>query len=608
MEPDSRAAGQRSTEQRSDTNNFVARSCAEQPEARESGGEHGRNQRRMDEQLAVQRRVQQSDCVTMLNEIAKVAPMSGETNVTGSPNSQPTVGQSFKTGNRGEKLFEDWLPDDWIHRKQQPDFFVDYVVEIVEKGEPTGCQFAAQVKGIKIGKKSAIPLKYAAKGKHARYWLHKCQHPVFFFLIDTESRAGHWLFAQKFLRERVSKVALEKQKTITLHLDPADDLVNKERFFSALRDAEKYVKDLHPGSIQAALEKTRRELERKEPRLSYKITASEGVQTIQLSAKEPFPVRILIDQDHAKEVNDSIARAMDQGGMLKLAMAQIRLAGSPLFDEFNGKANAELVLQFGEKIPGSITMQAATAGTAINIHIDGSYLVGSKRATFRGGLLDAPLSVECAIPLPATPDASLSFKLGHPLERWYGQPVQQLAYFEQIASITEYLQKQGKVQTEIFCRGNLLVTGQIGAQESLINDKISDVFTWLRRCRAVAERYGIDPRLPDLSKVTNDEWDAVDDLFGLLAGGKMTKKDPGLSAKLTISGPTNDQHQFPMSGCIRFDHQDAVIHLLGEAVHVGSLRTFYTNVRVDLLSVHADGSRVMRLKGSDSTLRILERF
>jgi hypothetical protein len=198
--------------------------------------------------------------------------------------------------------------------------------------------------------------------------------------------------------------------------------------------------------------------------------------------------------------------------------------------------------------------------------------------------------------------------LGHPLERWFGQPVRQLAYFEQIASITEYLQKQGKVQTEIFCRGNLLVTGQIGAQESLINDKISDVLTWLRRCRAVAERYGIDPRLPDLSKVTNDEWDAVDDLFGLLAGGKMTKKDPGLSAKLTISGPTNDQHQFPMSGCIRFDHPDAVIHLLGEAIHVGSLRTFYTNGRVDLLSVHADGSRVMRLKGSDSTLRILERF
>jgi len=48
MEPDFRAAGRRSTEQRSDTENFVARSCAEQPEAWKSGGEHDRNQRLMD--------------------------------------------------------------------------------------------------------------------------------------------------------------------------------------------------------------------------------------------------------------------------------------------------------------------------------------------------------------------------------------------------------------------------------------------------------------------------------------------------------------------------------------------------------------------------------
>jgi len=93
-----------------------------------------------------------------------------------------------------------------------------------------------------------------------------------------------------------------------------------------------------------------------------------------------------------------------------------------------------------------------------------------------------------------------------------------------------------------------------------------------------------------------------------LATGKVVKEDPGLSAKLTISGPTNGKHQFPMSGCARFDHRDAVLHLLGEPVHIGPLRTFYTNAKIDLLSVQTDGSRVMKLKGSDSTLRILERF
>lgn len=53
---------------------------------------------------------------------------------------RPTVGQTFKTGKHGELIFESWLPEDWIARKQSPDFFVDYYVEIVQRGEPTGKQ------------------------------------------------------------------------------------------------------------------------------------------------------------------------------------------------------------------------------------------------------------------------------------------------------------------------------------------------------------------------------------------------------------------------------------------------------------------------------------
>jgi len=186
-------------------------------------------------------------------------------------------------------------------------------VEIVEKGEPTGHQFAAQIKGIKLGKDCATLLKYSAKGKHVRYWLHKCQHPVFVFLIDTEKRSGHWVFAQKFAHEEITKAALEKQRTFTLRFSAADNLANEERFLLALQDAERYVRDLHSGSVRAALLKKRQELEKKEPRLTYQIVATEDGQTIHISAKEPFQLKMEALKEHQGEAGRAFAAALEGG-------------------------------------------------------------------------------------------------------------------------------------------------------------------------------------------------------------------------------------------------------------------------------------------------------
>lgn len=149
--------------------------------------------------------------------------------------SEPTVGQRFITGQQGEAIFTSWLPESWLPRKQAPDFFIDYLVEVVENGEPTGRKFAVQVKGVKVPENSATPLKFSAEGKHARYWLEKCQHPVFVFLIDVTRRTGHWVFVQEFLRDHVAKGALERQKTITLRFDPRNNLNEREQFISQLR-------------------------------------------------------------------------------------------------------------------------------------------------------------------------------------------------------------------------------------------------------------------------------------------------------------------------------------------------------------------------------------
>lgn len=522
--------------------------------------------------------------------------------------SKPTVGPSFKTGKRGEKIFADWIPDDWIPRKQDPDFFVDYFVEIVEKGEPTGRQFAAQIKGIKLGKNCATPLKYSAEGKHVRYWLHKCQHPVFVFLIDTEKRSGHWVFAQKFAHEQITMAALEKQKTFTLRFFAEDNLANKEWFVAALQDAEKYVRDLHPGSVQAALVKKRQELEKKEPRLAYKIAATEGAQTIHISAKEPFQLKVEVLKEHAAEAVRAFTQALEGGLEIKLPLNKIRLTGSPLFEDFGGSAG-QMVIKFGQDVPGQLILSRVGIAAPKVLFVDGIYRIGTKVATFQSSLADAPLTVRCTFgPAPEPENMSIGLEFVYSPQRWQGQPVLHLPYFEAILDVLAGMVSESGIHTEFVVRGVCIAKGshrELNSPETL---RLFNFVSWLHRCRNVALKYGVNPCLPNFDTVTNEQWEMVDDLEVLLSGNKRVLSMPKLSAHCTLSVTPGTEVKAPMFGCVRLDNKKPDLKLFGVPVAAGPLRIIFTSVNVAPISIDRDRRQLLEIKGTDSTLRILEPY
>src|SRR2546428_463772 len=91
----------------------------------------------------------------------------------------PTVGDSVETGEEAERLLIELLPKKWRWRKQIPDIFLDYKVEVVEEGEPTGRNFGIQIKGIEKVKRSPKELRYRMKRKPLLYYRDKAQLPVF---------------------------------------------------------------------------------------------------------------------------------------------------------------------------------------------------------------------------------------------------------------------------------------------------------------------------------------------------------------------------------------------------------------------------------------------
>jgi hypothetical protein len=524
---------------------------------------------------------------------------------TGEP-LEPTISNSIKIGNRGEKIFEHWLTDNCIPRKQVPDFFIDYVIEIAERSEPTGQQFAVQVKGVKVGDKSASPLKYSAKGKHVRYWVDNCQHPVFVFLIDVRREAGHWVFAQKWVNENVSKAALAKQKSFTLKFDAANNLGNKERFFSALRQAEKYVRDLHPGTVSAALKKVRQELEQKEPRLSYEINASEQERTIFLAAKESFELKIDFENEQKEEAYQSFKRAVEHGEPFKFPLNHTKFSGSRLFEEFGGKPG-ELVLDWTREVAGTMGIHISTGTGPQTIPVPGTFRVGTKTATFHGELLDAPLVATCVFDVCSeATDTSVRFELNHPLQRWQGKPVLHLPYFETILNLFKHF-INAPIQIEWLLEGNRIASGSFSGPHDIETQRFLEALSWLARCRAVAAHYQINPVLPEMSKLTSDQMEIVDDLVCLLSNSKRMVPCPDLSARCGLSNAPR-RLESPTYGCLCLDNPDPVIHILGQLIKPGPLRTVFTNVNMSPENTDTGAKQMLLINGTSSSLRVLEKY
>ena len=78
-------------------------------------------------------------------------------------NKHSTIGKNFEIDQAAVKIFDGWLPNNWLSRKQTPDVFVDYLVELVENGEPTGLHFAAQISQLTCRKAALLPAANVAE-------------------------------------------------------------------------------------------------------------------------------------------------------------------------------------------------------------------------------------------------------------------------------------------------------------------------------------------------------------------------------------------------------------------------------------------------------------
>src|ERR1039458_5280072 len=195
-----------------------------------------------------------------------------------------TVGDRFATSEAAYTILRHLLPAKWIIRPQTPDFHIDYLIEPTEAGELTGINLAVQLKGWTPKHNKASNPAYSLKTKHLLYYLQKCELPVFLVLVDVINRSGYWAFMQQFAQFLPPQHL--KHKRVLVRFYPENTLDDTQRFTKAISEALTFMRELRPGSINAALLQRKKDLEAKDKRVEVQVDVVNGRQNIILSAKD----------------------------------------------------------------------------------------------------------------------------------------------------------------------------------------------------------------------------------------------------------------------------------------------------------------------------------
>jgi hypothetical protein len=509
-----------------------------------------------------------------------------------------SVGKSFKIDQRAVKVFLDWVPDNWLPRKQDPDFYIDYLVEIVENGEPTGKHFGVQIKGYEDCTKKTKPLSYSFKTKHLKYYL-RSQHPVFLFRVNVTTREGYWLFSQKYLKEKVPRQGLDQQKNLTIQFTADDSLFNDAKFRCLLPEAERFVRDLHPGSPRAALSKREAELESLDPRCSVSISIENGKEHIAVVSNEDFSFTAKINHQGEKKWQ----RLLERGEKIKVKREHLEFIGAPILQEALKNVEGEFEIEYGKEIPGSVHVISKTEPGKV-IPIDGKFRSGTKVFSFRGGFPDSPLSICYETSWDAAFKAKpFNFSLSFKPKNWIGQPILSLAYFDQTASFANAFSGTQGPEIEIFIQGNSLQKGVLSNGNGDIARGIRYVIDWFCRCRWLANHFKINPLFPPFEKLGRKQMDALDRLYVLFTQQGTAVSSPNIQIEFSSDRIVSEDIIASSDKVLRMEKPAQTFNFMGTPVTLDPIQHIFTEVEIISQTKLNDGTVKVVFSGTKNTTR-----
>lgn len=128
------------------------------------------------------------------------------------------------------KILESQTPVNWVLRRQEIDYGLDYQVQVFDGENPTNIWFMIQLKGteaLKIDKSNRVTFSF--KVDTLKYYQENVPFPVFLLIVDVVKEDIYWIFLQKYIIEKLpnQKPTWEKQEYVTIYI-PINNLLKKQ--------------------------------------------------------------------------------------------------------------------------------------------------------------------------------------------------------------------------------------------------------------------------------------------------------------------------------------------------------------------------------------------
>jgi hypothetical protein len=180
-----------------------------------------------------------------------------------------------------------------------------------------------------------------------------------------------------------------------------------------------------------------------------------------------------------------------------------------------------------------------------------------------------------------------------------------LSYFDQINELVQTSLAKAGIEMRLFVNGNLLNRFSLEEIKFPNLEGLAGNLAWLKMCRFVAGRLGLNLVLPASKKITKEQRRMMIFAHELLQGKEVRQKIPFGKFSGAVSVPANQIQITGEVGSQRIVMAAIPLDCLGTQIRLGPVGNEFTNVRITSVSpAGADSSNLVKC-GTKNTERIM---
>ena len=455
------------------------------------------------------------------------------------------ITKTFETDQEAQVLLKEKLPSNWLFREQKPDIHIDYFIEIVEDSFPSGILFAVQLKGTRQLYIQRGLIKIQFKVNQLIYYIDKVRIPVYLIIGDVTNKKCYWLFLQEYIKNEFKSDSWRKNKKVTIKLPEANLLSDIDLFRNHIKESEKYIRDLFPSSIPAAIYAQQEHWKKLDSRIEVDIYHSGSNTSFKLKPKEKINFSFFIKKGKSPEFQKKIEEAFNKGSAAEFDSSDFEIKGSDLISELINTSNAQgkFTIKPAPWLKGSVIFETITKDektSSFIYNINGKIFWGKNEFTFDGELENAPLKINMSAPInPIDGKIIANVSMDFTLDKWANKPIVFLPYRERLYSLFYDLVSGLNLIVHLDLEGNNLykTTKIFDVNENILS--VFNFFKLVHQAAKIAEYLKVNLILPEKGKISGDDWDTADILYSVITEGEYRKNAE--KTKFSISLLPNEE-------------------------------------------------------------------